>query len=203
MKSKLNIEKYKTMKKAKPRVGYSEADYRLGDVFGRAVKEFKEADTARVGIEKEYNRRNQPDELIPQFFTEQNRRTEAGVVLLMTTAALLEQKIFSYATTFLDADSYEEHLGKTQILTKWILLPRICENKEIRDDDAAINNLRELIQARNAVVHPKSKELGSKNVTSEVARFLSACRKAESTVDALLKILKSPTPGMNKKPVIN
>jgi hypothetical protein len=197
------LEKGKRMKKAKPRVGYSEAGYRLGAIFRSAVKEFEEADTAREKIEKEYKRRNQATELIPQFFAAQERRMEAGVVLLMTTAALLEQMIFSYATTYLDSDSYEEHLDKTQILTKWILLPRICENKEISDDNAAINNLRELLKARNAVVHPKRKELGSKKVTSEVARFLSACRKAETTVDALAKILKSPLSEMKKKPITN
>jgi len=129
------------------------------------------------------------------------RRTETGVVLLMTAAALLEQIINDYAFTFLGPDSYEEHLGNLRIVTKWLLLPRLCQNKEIKEDDPAINNFRELIKARNAIVHHKRIETypdlrkGSDKVSTQIARFLSACRKATSTVDALIKILESPPLG--------
>ena len=130
---------------------------------------------------------------------------EAGVVLLMTAAALLEQIINDYAHTFLDPESYEEHIGNARIVTKWVLLPKLCQNKEIQDDEPAINSLRELVKARNAIVHRKRKEMylnpikASNQTSAEIARFLSACRKAESTVDALKKVLTCPPPG-GKKP---
>jgi hypothetical protein len=113
----------------------------------------------------------------------------------------LEQIINDYAYTFFDAESFEEHLGNVRTVTKWILLPRLCQNKEIKEDDSAINDFRELVKARNAVVHHKRKELNlaaSNKVSSEIARFLAACRKSESTVNALVKILTSPQPGALK-----
>ena len=121
----------------------------------------------------------------------------------MTAAAFLEQIINDYAYTFLDSDSYEEHLGNVRTVTKWLLLPRLCQNKEIKEDDPAINAFRELIRARNAIVHHKRRDITvtasprqvQGKVRTELARFLSACRNATSTVDALVKILESPPPG--------
>jgi hypothetical protein len=179
------------MKKAKPTFGHSKFDYRLAAIFRRAVKEFEVADADKERADREYKTGKLPPEAV---FAALERRTETGVILLMTAGALLEQFIYSYAVTFLEAESFEEHLGKTQTLTKWLLLPKLCENKEVSEDDPAINNLRELIKARNAVVHPKQKELGSKKVPTEIARFLSACRNAATTVDGLVEILKSPAP---------
>jgi hypothetical protein len=119
----------------------------------------------------------------------------------MTAAALLEQVINDYAHTFSEPELFDEHLGKVRTITKWILLPLLCQNKQIREDDPAINSLCELIRARNDIVHQKRKEMYSDPVSamdktsSEGKRFLSACRKAATTVEALLKILESPQVG--------
>jgi hypothetical protein len=194
------------MKRKGPTFGHSQVDYRLGNIFKRAVKEFQEADAAREKIDKEYENAKEMESIktLPQLFSLQERRMEVGVVLLMTAGAFLEQIINDYANTFLDSDSYEEHLGNLRSVTKWILLPRLCQNKEISEDDPVINDFREFIKARNAIVHHKRRDFylnlhkASNQTTTESARFLSACRKAESTVDGLIKILTSPPPGAKK-----
>lgn len=192
------------MKMRGPTFGHVQVDYRLGNIFKRAVKEFREADEAREKVEKEYNTKNEPAELLPKYFAFQERRTEAGVVLLMAAGAFLEQVINDYAYTFLDPNSVEEHLGNLRSVTRWILLPRLCQNKEIPEDDSAINDFREFLKARNAVVHHKRNDWyldlhkASNKTSTESARFLSACRKAELTVARLLKILESPPPGAIK-----
>ena len=189
------------MKRKGPTFGHVQVEYRLGNIFKRAVNEFREADTSREKIEKDYEAKNKPVELLPEYFSSQERRTEAGVVLLMAAGAFLEQVINDYAYTFLDADSFEEHLGNLRIVTKWILLPRLCQKKEISEDDPAINDFREFVKARNPVVHHKRKDWyldlhkASQKTSTESARFLSACRKAESTVEALINILISAAPG--------
>jgi hypothetical protein len=197
------------MKRRGPAFGHVQAEYRLENIFRRIAKEFKEADEAREKIEREYQSKKGTDEstaMLPQYFSSQERRTEAGVILLMTAGAFLEKILNDYAYAFLDADSFEEHLGNVRVVTKWILLPRLCQNKEISEDDPTINAFREFVKARNAVVHHKRKDfdLGLKkaqNQTStEIARFLSACRKAESTVDNLINILTSPPPGAKPAP---
>ena len=144
----------------------------------------------------------------PQFLQQswiaKDLKMEAGVLLLMTAAALLEEIIYSYAVTFFDADSYEQHLGNVRTVSKWLLLPRLCQGKEIDEDHPAINALKELVLARNAVIHPKRQDMGlniekaDKKVKKEVARFFSACRNARKTVDALVKLLNDSAPSKSK-----
>lgn len=198
------------MKRKGPAFGHSQVDYRLGNIFKRAAKEFEEADAADKAVEDEYQRAKgtlNPLESIrmpERMFAASGRRMEAGVVLLMAAAAFLEQNINDYAHTFLDADWYAEHLDNLRTVTKWILLPHLCQRKEVSENDPVINALREFIKARNAVVHHKRRDFyldlhkASNRTSTESARFLSACRKAESTVDALIKILTSPPPGAKK-----
>ena len=189
------------MKKKGPSLGHVQVDYRLESIFHRAVKAFQEADEAREKIEKEYEMKDKAAELLPRFFGLQEQRTEAGVVLLMAAGAYLEQLINDYAHTFLDEVSYKKHLDNLRTVTKWLLLPRLCQNKEIPDDCKAINDFREFVKARNAVVHHKRRDFcsdlqrASKETSTESTRFLTACRKAESTVAAMLEILSSSPTG--------
>jgi hypothetical protein len=213
------------MKRKGPTFGHSQVNYRLGNIFKRVIKEFHEADGEREKIDDEYeNKVREADaarektdvghenikkqiesaNLLPELFSLQERRMEIGVILLMTAGAFLEQIINDYANTFLDSDSYEEHLDNLRSVSKWIVLPRLCQNKEISEDDPAIKDFREFVKARNAIVHHKRRDFDlnlhkTSNQTSiESARFLSACRKAESTVDGLIKILTSQPPGAEK-----
>jgi len=192
------------MKRKGPSFGHVQVQYRLDIVFKRAVKEFQEADAATEKTEKEYEAKNKPAELLPHFFSTRERKMEAGVVLIMAAGAWLEQTINDYAHTFLDADWYEEHLDNLRTVTKWILLPHLCQKKEISENDPAINALHEFIKARNAVVHHKRRvwyldfHKASKQTSTESARFWLACKNIESTVDGLMKLLTSPPPGAKK-----
>ena len=187
------------MKKSKPSFGHVQIDYRLGILFTRAVADFKEADAESNRVEKEYNLKKATS-LIPQWHDANIRRVETGVVLLLVAGALIEEMLYSYAVTFLDPTSFEEHLGRNNIVTKFLLLPRLCQQKEIPDDHPAINGLRELIKARNAIAHHKREALAfdlkkpSEKIGKESDRFRQACRNAQSTINALIELLTSPKP---------
>ena len=195
------------MKRKGPTFGHSQVDYRLGNIFKRAVKEFREAESLEEKTANEYDRKKNDGsvDLLPQVFSTRECKMEKAVVLMMTAGAFLEQIINDYAHTFLDSDSYEEHLDNLRTVTKWLLLPRLCQNKEIPENDPTINALRELVKARNAVVHHKRRDWyldldkASKKTSTESARFWLACKKAESTVADLIKILESPPLGAAKK----
>jgi hypothetical protein len=195
------------VKRKGPTFGHSQVDYRLGNIFKRAVKEFQEADSIEGKAAKDYDSKNDDvsADLLPQLFSLRERKMESGVVLIMAAGAFLEQIINDYAYTFLDADSYEEHLGNLRTATKWILVPRLCQNKEIPEDDPAVNALREFVKARNAVVHHKRNDFDldlhrvQKKTSTESARFWLACKTIESTVADLIKILTSAPPGAIKE----
>ncbi len=187
------------MKKARPTFGHSEADYLLPQILERLAKEFAVADEEMEVIDSMY-KSDKETVLVDALFRARDRRIEAGVLLLFVANARLEQVIYHYAMTFLNAESFEVHLGRNQLLSKWLLFPRICQGKEVAEDDAAINSLKELIKARNSVAHPKCYDLFAVKNKSEIQRFLSACRKAKSTVIALIKILEAPRFDPTNKP---
>ena len=94
-------------------------------------------------------------------------------------------------------EAYKEHLGNLRLLTRQLLLPRLCQNKVIDEQHPAINALRELIAARNAIVHPKRNIMGDDPIRAiertekEGARFLSVCRTLDKTVEGLKSLLIS------------
>ncbi len=187
------------MKRKGPTFGHSQVDYRLQAVFKRALKDFHEADRARDEIEKMMNK-DQPDESWPKFFIATERAMESGVILIMAAGAWLEQVINDCANTFLDADWYEEHLDSLRTATKWTLLPYLCQNKPISENDPAINGLREFIKARNALVHHKRRdfyenmERECSRTSTESDRFWAVCKKTEAIVDRLIKLLTDAPP---------
>jgi hypothetical protein len=62
------------MKRKGSTLGHVQADYRLWNIFKRAVKEFAEADAAKTNADKEF-KHNQKAPIFPTL----QRRTEAGV----------------------------------------------------------------------------------------------------------------------------
>ena len=187
------------IKRAGSSFGHIDIDYRLRPIFDRAVSEFIEADAEDKRLEREYEA-TANHTMVPSMFTTAFRWQEAAVVVLTIGGALIEQMLYHYATTFLDADWYSERLDRKPLLYKWRLIPRLCQKKRISKQDPAMNALSEFIAARNAVVHPKRKVMGRNPIRAhqradkESARFASACRKAASTVNALIKLLESPPP---------
>ncbi len=184
------------MKKAEPNFGHEEMDYPLAEIFQRAFKEFQKLDTEIISLEKEY-KQNKNWQITQKIFQIVPKRTEAGVVILFSAMAWLEKTLYAYAICYLDPDSYDEHFGNARMLTRWLLVPRICQNKIIEEDNPSINDFRELICARNAVIHPKRQimhnpSVSHRKVDKEANRFLAACRKAERTVSNLRQMLLPP-----------
>ncbi|MEI6083968.1 MAG: hypothetical protein WCS70_06670 [Verrucomicrobiota bacterium] len=168
-------------------------NYPLAEIFQRAFKEFQQLNIEVTSLEHEYVR-NKNWRIAERIFQIVPKRTEAGVVTLFSAMAWLEKTLHDYAICYLDPDSYDEHFGNARALTRWLLVPRICQNKIIEEDNSAINDLRELIHARNSVVHPKRQIMNDtsgahQRVDKEAKRFLSACRKAGPTVSNLRQLL--------------
>jgi hypothetical protein len=196
------------MKRSKPTFGHVQMDYHLKHLVTRVAEEFHAADAAYKLAQQQFDQGKGQDDSgsikrIKQLFLASQRRIEAGVVLLLSATAFLEQVINDYAHTFLEPDMYDAHLDNLRTTAKWMLLPRLCQNKQVSEDDPPINSLRLLLKARNAVAHHRRKEMyldvgkASRNVSCESDRFLLACRSASSTVEALLNILTSAPPTGN------
>lgn len=105
--------------------------------------------------------------------------------------------MYEYASNYTHFKSYEDHLDRLKLETKWIVIPKLCKGIHVSEDASEINVLRQLIRARNAVVHPKVLFIRADRSEmpdngKELDRFHLACKNARRTVESLLALLKSP-----------
>ena len=117
------------MKRKGPTFGHVKFEYRLDAVFRRAIKEFREADAISEAAEKEYKVGKEAPELLPKYFSAQQRKMETGVVVIMAAGALLEQVINDYAHTFLDSDCLVRHLCVSVPLWQEFVFIRVKHQK--------------------------------------------------------------------------
>lgn len=83
----------------------------------------------------------------------------AGVETIVFSAMCFEAAIYDYAAWQL-GDSYAKgHLEKLDVVAKWVIVPRLVCQAEIRKDRAPFARFKQLIAARNLLVHHKSEPL--------------------------------------------
>ncbi|MCX6900305.1 MAG: hypothetical protein NT105_16610, partial [Verrucomicrobia bacterium] len=164
----------------------------LEDIYRKALGRFETADNAHQLLEREYDK-TKKSELLPKLFAAMQESQESGVALLWAASSLLDYCLYKYAVTKIHPKAWDDHLDNIRTVSKWIVIPQICQGKHIPEDCPAINGLKELVKARNCVVHPRVKLIaadGFPDTNKEGVRFKSACRNVEATVTALLDLLK-------------
>ncbi|CRM83711.1 hypothetical protein [Pseudomonas sp. 22 E 5] len=70
----------------------------------------------------------------------------------------LEAAVFDLAAIQLSDKVATDYLDKMDLLGKWMIVPRLICGRSLTEDGPAINGLKGLVKARNALVHHKSKE---------------------------------------------
>jgi hypothetical protein len=95
--------------------------------------------------------------------------------------------LHSYAIHHIDEEAYKKHLENLRAISKWILLPKLCQNKTIDESDARIGDLKKFIEIRNMLTHPKRVLIKENlNVIAKAEKegdeFLTVVRKLEKTV---------------------
>ena len=186
------------MKRAGSSFGHVDIDYRLRQIFDRSFAEFIKADAECARLDAAHHANENDQEIWRTMFAEGYRYREFGVLVLLTAGAYIEEIINRYAVTFLDVGEYDKRLARKGPVERWTQLPSLCQNKTIRENNPAIAALRELVAARNAVVHPRRHVMGVDPLTAmergnaEGELFNRACHNATATIVALIAILEAP-----------
>ena len=94
----------------------------------------------------------------PEHSFELTAQGQATVVVVFSITAL-ECYIYGYAARSLGEGYSERHIEKLDLVSKWIIVPRLVTEQEIRSDHKGIEMLAKLVKARNQVVHLKGKDL--------------------------------------------
>ena len=86
------------------------------------------------------------------------RSTGHSVKAIIFAALCVESAINNYAGTYL-GDSYtENHLHNLDVISKWVVIPKLVCGRSIDKSGPAFGALKKLIKSRNKLVHNKSKE---------------------------------------------
>ncbi|MUK78969.1 hypothetical protein GNP84_18990 [Aliivibrio fischeri] len=95
---------------------------------------------------------------------EQSKKATAHALKAIVFSAMcIEAAINDYAGTHLGDKYFETHLCNLDVVSKWVVIPKLVCGKEINKSSAAFGALKQLIRSRNQLVHSKSRELNSTN----------------------------------------
>tara|TARA_R110001599_G_scaffold280950_1_gene482523 strand:+ start:1072 stop:1749 length:678 start_codon:yes stop_codon:yes gene_type:complete len=120
----------------------SEADY-------CKCLELKATDVSKLGEEEASNLGNSIHEL--------------AIKAIIFSAMSVEAAINDYAGKQLGDKYFQQHLASLDLVSKWVIIPRLVCGNSIDKSGAAYNSLKILVSARNKLVHNKSQEMDSTN----------------------------------------
>ncbi|WP_324747190.1 hypothetical protein [Pseudomonas veronii] len=89
---------------------------------------------------------------------QKSRKIVAGIKTIVFSAMALEAAAYEFATLQLGERLAKTYLDKLDVVGKWLVIPRLVCGRSLHEDGPAINGLKALVRARNALVHHKSKE---------------------------------------------
>ncbi|MEV1965807.1 hypothetical protein ABZR56_05010 [Pseudomonas aeruginosa] len=88
-----------------------------------------------------------------------DRLAKLGVQAIVFTAMALEAGVFDLAAINLGDELASGHLDKLTLEGKWHVVPELICGRSMRKEGPALNNLHSLVQARNRLIHHKSKAM--------------------------------------------
>lgn len=81
----------------------------------------------------------------------------AGVKAVIFAALCIEAEINDLAGWQLGDKYFKDHLDGLDIVSKWIVIPRLLSGRELKKSGLAFSSLKKLVRTRNRLTHNKSK----------------------------------------------
>jgi len=112
--------------------------------------------------EKFKNDEGVPDQEWRFFADKHNTITRATPIVIIFSALTVESYINYYATTRLSKSYLKNYLDRLDILSKWIVIPRVITGKQLHPGSKPIQDLSWLIKLRNELAHFKPRKAAPK-----------------------------------------
>lgn len=100
----------------------------------------------------------------------EERRRISGIKTIVFAAMAIEAAAFEYSASILGDQVAKDYLDKMDLEGKWMIGTRLACGQSLDIHGPAINGLRSLVKARNALVHHKSKPENDAGTVSEATR---------------------------------
>jgi len=112
-----------------------------------------------------------------------------AITVIIFSAFLLEAYINDYAIRRISKGYLEKYLDKLNLLSKWIVIPRVVTGKQLDTGSEAIQDLSWLISQRNKLAHYKSETVGVEEITESHFVWEYDAERAIHTVSKLINNL--------------
>ena len=112
-----------------------------------------------------------------------------GVQVIIFCTLAVESYINHYATKRLTKEYLEKYLDQLDLMTKWIVIPRMVTGKQLDPESEAVKNLNALILTRDRLLQSKPKQKFSDRFSSIDIFWIEDAEFAIATVAVLLKAL--------------
>jgi len=111
--------------------------------------------------------------------------TKYAIVVVVFSALAVESYIYDYAARNLSDTFAKKYLDRLDLLSKWVIVPRLVTGREFPTGGQAFALLRKLVQRRNALVHNKTKP-----VPNDPEQYLELVEKSQNAVTEMLLLAK-------------
>ncbi|MDW7547488.1 hypothetical protein [Pseudoalteromonas peptidolytica] len=129
-----------------------------------------------------------PDNEDPSaHFISEKELYEASFKTIVFAAMACEAAIFDLAAIQLGDDYVDKYVDKLNLVSKWVVIPKLICGKSMNIKGPALNSLKELTYARNALVHLKSLPIRSANNSVEkaekhIGKIINSTENAYKTI---------------------
>jgi hypothetical protein len=126
------------------------------------LSQSEEYTNALSGLNAVENQTYENDDYIAahdRFSAIQSQIRELSIRVIVFAAMCVEAAIYDYAAWHLTDKYVQDRLDKLDVLSKWMVIPRLVTKRELSRSGQSYEKLKKLIQLRNELVHWKSSEL--------------------------------------------
>lgn len=113
---------------------------------------------AAFGVENRYKKLASNDQFeVGEYSTLEYQHSVKAIVF---ASMCVESGINDYAGIQLGDKYCEKHIYSMDVLSKWVLVPKLVCGNEVDKSGPAYKALQQLVKSRNRLVHSKSKDMG-------------------------------------------
>ena len=88
-----------------------------------------------------------------------DKSTRSAVKSIVFAAMCVESAINNYGGTYLGDNYFNKHLAGLDVVSKWVVIPKLVCGNSIDKSGPAFSSLKALIACRNELIHNKSHEI--------------------------------------------
>lgn len=95
----------------------------------------------------------------------------SGVSTIVFATMCLEAAIFDFGAHHLGDQYFADHIEKLDLLSKWVVLPRLVCDYTLDKSTAAFEYLKRTVMARNRLVHSKSERMDFSDIAGQIDKL--------------------------------